>query len=47
MLPGECYDLDALVELTGMNGPAILARLTELELAGVVVVSQGRYVRRS
>jgi DNA processing protein len=47
MLPGECYGLDALVELTGMGGPAILARLTELELAGIVTVSQGRYVRRS
>jgi len=47
MLPGECYDLDALVELTGLGGPAILARLTELELAGIVAVSQGRYVRRS
>jgi DNA processing protein len=47
MLPGECYDLDALVELTGLDGPAILARLTELELAGIVAVSQGRYVRRS
>jgi DNA processing protein len=47
MLPGEYYDLDALVELTGLAGPAILARLTELELAGIVAVSQGRYVRRS
>jgi DNA processing protein len=47
MLPGECYDLDALVELTGLAGPAILARLTELELAGIVAVSQGRYMRRS
>ena len=47
MLPGECYDLDALVALTGLDGPAILARLTELELAGVVAVFQGRYLRRS
>jgi DNA processing protein len=47
MLTGECYDLDALVALTGLDGPAILARLTELELAGVVAVSQGRYLRRS
>jgi DNA processing protein len=46
MLPGECYDLDALVALTGLAGPAILARLTELELAGIVAVLQGRYVRR-
>jgi DNA processing protein len=47
MLPGECYDLDTLVELTGLPGPAILARLTELELAGIVAVSRGRYMRRS
>jgi DNA processing protein len=47
MLPGESYDLDSLVELTGLAGPAILARLTELELAGIVAVSQGRYVRRN
>ena len=47
MLPGEAYDLDSLVELTGLTGPAILARLTELELAGIVAVSLGRYVRRS
>ena len=47
MLPGESYDLDALVALTGLDGPAILARLTELELAGIVAVFQGRYVRQA
>ncbi len=47
MLPGESYDLDALVALTGLDGPGILARLTELELAGIVAVCQGRYVRQA
>jgi DNA processing protein len=45
MLPGESYDLDGLVALTGLDGPAILARLTELEIAGIVRVSGGHYVR--
>ena len=40
MVPGESYDLDALVALTGLDGPSILARLTELELAGIVAVSR-------
>jgi DNA processing protein len=47
MLPGESYDLDALAALTGLDGPSILARLTELELAGTVAVSGGRYIRRA
>jgi len=47
MLPGESYDLDALVALSGLDGPSILARLTELEIAGVVAVSRGQYVRRT
>ena len=42
MLPGETPDLDALVALTGLDGPGILARLTEPELAGIVAVCQGR-----
>ncbi len=46
MLPGESYDLDALAALTGLDGPSILAHLTELELAGIVAVSQGHYIRR-
>ena len=47
MLPGESYDLDALAALTGLDGPSILACLTELELAGIVAVFQGHYVRRA
>jgi len=47
MLPGESYDLDVLVATTGMDGPSILARLTELELAGIVGVFRGRYTRRA
>ena len=46
MLPGESYDLDALVQLTGLQGPHLLARLTELELAGIVSVASGQYTRR-
>ena len=47
MLPGESYGLDALVALSGLDGPSILARLTELEIAGIVTVFQGQYVRRA
>jgi hypothetical protein len=47
MLPGESYGLDALAALTGLDGPVILARLTELEIAGIVTVCQGHYVRRA
>ena len=47
MLPGECYGLDALVALTGVPGPRLLARLTELEIAGIVSVSSGQYMRRT
>jgi DNA processing protein len=46
MEPGELYGLEALVEATGVDGSALLARLTELELAGVIAVSGGRFVRR-
>jgi DNA processing protein len=47
MVPGEGYDLDTLVALTGLDGPQILARLTELEMAGIVGASGGQYVRRA
>jgi DNA processing protein len=47
MLRGETYGLDALVALTGMPAPRLLARLTELELAGVIAVSGGQYLRRA
>ena len=47
MVPGESYDLDTLVGLTGLDGPRVLARLTELEMAGIVAVSGGQYVRRA
>jgi DNA processing protein len=47
MEPGELYGLDELVEATGIEGARLLARLTELELAGVVVTAGGRFVRRS
>ena len=46
MVPGESYDLDALVALSGLDGPRVLARVTELEMAGIVAVSAGQYVRR-
>ena len=47
MVPGESYDLDALVALSGLDGPRVLARLTALEIAGIVAVSGGQYVRRA
>jgi DNA processing protein len=47
MEPGELYGLDELVEATGVDGASLLARLTELELAGVIVAAGGRFVRRS
>jgi DNA processing protein len=34
MAPGEVYDFDALVDLSGLDGPKLLPRLMELELAG-------------
>jgi predicted Rossmann fold nucleotide-binding protein DprA/Smf involved in DNA uptake len=47
MEPGEAYELDALAAATGMNSARLLARLAELELAGTVEVSGGRFVRLS
>jgi DNA processing protein len=47
MDPGEAYGLDDLVDRMGMDGARLLARLTELELAGLVSAAGGRYVRRS
>jgi DNA processing protein len=46
MVPGESYDLDALVALSGLDGPRVLARVTELEIAGILTVSGGHYVRQ-
>jgi DNA processing protein len=46
MEPGEEYGLDELVQLTGIGGVELLARLTELELGGFVSVTGGRFQRR-
>ena len=46
MEPGEPYDLDALAAATGTDGVRLLTRLTELELAGLIAVSRGRFIRR-
>ena len=47
MEPGETYQLDQLMELTGTTGPKLLTRLTELELLGLVsAAAPGRYIRR-
>jgi DNA processing protein len=46
MEPGEAYHLDELIELTGVAGPRLLTRLTELELLGLVATAgMGRFVR--
>jgi DNA processing protein len=46
MEPGEPYHVDALVGATGLDGAALLRRLLELELAGLVTrVDGGRFVR--
>ena len=43
---GESYDLDDLIALTGLDGPRLLPRLLELELAGRVNRRDGgRFVR--
>lgn len=47
MVRGETYDLDGLVALTGLEGSKVLARVTELEIAGIVTVSGGHYTRRA
>jgi DNA processing protein len=36
LLPGEAYDVDAMMRATGLDGPAVLRALTDLELAGLV-----------
>jgi DNA processing protein len=36
LLPGEAYDVDAMVAATGLDGPTVLRALTDLELAGLV-----------
>ena len=43
---GESYDLDDLIALSGLEGPRLLPRLLELELAGRVARCEGgRFVR--
>ena len=43
---GESYDLDELIALSGLEGPRLLPRLLELELAGRVARRDGgRFVR--
>jgi DNA processing protein len=46
MEAGEAYDLDNLAEVSGMNGARLLARLTELEMAGLIDVRAGRFLRK-
>jgi DNA processing protein len=46
MEPGEAYELDQLVHVTGIGGVELLARLTELELGGFVAVTGGLFQRR-
>jgi DNA processing protein len=46
MEPGEVYRLDELMELTGVTGTRLLARLMELELAGVVTQTGSGFSRR-
>ena len=46
MDPGEPYELDELATLTGISGTRLLATLTELELAGLIVAAGGRFTRR-
>jgi DNA processing protein len=41
MEPGEVYRLEDLMALTGTSGPKLLARLTELELNGLVTGQGG------
>jgi DNA processing protein len=46
MAVGEPYELDELVDVSGIDGVRLLARMTELELAGIVVVTAGRFLRQ-
>ena len=46
MSAGEPYDLDALMELSGLDGATLLPRLLTLELQGLVSrAGGGRFVR--
>jgi DNA processing protein len=47
MAPGEPYGLEELSALTGLTGPEVLARITELEIAGRVTASMGVFTRLS
>ena len=46
MEAGEVYRLEELMELTGVTGTKLLARLMELELAGVVTQTGSGFSRR-
>ncbi len=46
MEAGEVYRLDELMELTGVTGTRLLARLMELELAGLVTQTRSGFLRR-
>jgi predicted Rossmann fold nucleotide-binding protein DprA/Smf involved in DNA uptake len=46
MAAGEVYRLHELVELTGVTGTRLLARLMELELAGAVERTGSGFSRR-
>jgi DNA processing protein len=43
---GEAYELETLAEMAGTTGSRLLARLTELELQGLVSVAGGRFSKR-
>lgn len=47
MAPGEPYDLEELAALTGLTGPELLVRITELEIARRIGVSMGLFTRLS
>jgi DNA processing protein len=47
MAPGDPYGLEELSTLTGLTGPEVLARITELEIAGRVTASMGVFTRLS
>jgi DNA processing protein len=41
LLPGEAYDVEAMVTASGLDGTTVLRALTDLELAGLVRRSAG------
>jgi predicted Rossmann fold nucleotide-binding protein DprA/Smf involved in DNA uptake len=45
MDPGETYELDDLVRESGLTATALLPRLLELELAGLVQREGAQFVR--